>query len=411
MNPFRHFSFRNSSSLGSPGLVMFLGFVGLSSMQFYGYLFERMGYSPFRIGLLLSTGLAAGVAAPVFQVTAIRWLKSPRRALFLMLAGAGLTLAWLPHVNGFFPMMAVFFLSMFCAAGFYPLITACALEVTRSTGPWAYFVVRCLGTLGFLAGCFASYFQPGPAFLSRLYLGFGGAFLCALGVAVWGLRPSDPREAPEDGMVNPHPRRAPGFGRALRLLAAPRPGRLLWTLGIMNFANAMATLVQGNYLVARFPGGPQSISLAWIVSTACEVPFMLLCAWLTRRSGLRTVIGLGLLGTTLKLILIGTAATRGMYFLGLVFHGCFFSGAMVGFNLYVDRRFPVADRPSLQALGALFYQGLPTALGGLAAGLIWHFTGLRDVYWVAAAIGTVAGIYTLFLLPRLPGKVSARSFS
>jgi len=70
----------------------------------------------------------------------------------------------------------------------------------------------------------------------------------------------------------------------------------------------------------------------------------------------------------------------------------------------VDRRFPVADRPSLQALGALFYQGLPMALGGLAAGLIWHFAGLRDVYWTAAAIGTGVGIYTLFLLPRLPGK-------
>jgi hypothetical protein len=382
---------------------MFLGFVGLSSMQFYGYLFERMGYPPFRIGLLLSTGLAAGIAAPIFQVQAIRFLKGPRRALFLMLAGAGLALAGLPHVNGFFPMMAVFFIAMFCASGFYPLITACALEVTRSQGPWVYFVVRCLGTLGFLAGCFASYFYPGPALLSRLYLGFGAAFLFALIIALWGLRPSDPGEAPEDGTVNLNPRHAPGFGRALRLLSAPRPRQLLWALGIMNFANSMATLVQGNYLVARFPGGTQSISLAWIVSTACEVPFMLLCAWLTRCSALRVVMGLGLLGTTLKLVLIGTAATRGMYFLGLIFHGCFFSGAMVGFNLYVDQHFSVADRPSLQALGALFYQGIPMALGGLAAGLIWHFAGLRDVYWTAAAIGMGVGVYTLFLLPRLPG--------
>jgi len=46
------------------------------------------------------------------------------------------------------------------------------------------------------------------------------------------------------------------------------------------------------------------------------------------------------------------------------------------------------------------------ALGGLAAGLIWHFAGLRDVYWTAAAIGAAVGVYTLFLLPRLAEKAS-----
>jgi len=81
-----------------------------------------------------------------------------------------------------------------------------------------------------------------------------------------------------------------------------------------------------------------------------------------RRHGLRAVITFGLLGTVLKLVLTGIAGSRGVYFLGLMVHGCFFSGALVGFNLYVDQRFPVADRPSLQALGTLFYQGIPTAL-------------------------------------------------
>ncbi len=383
---------------------MFLSFVGLSATQFHSYLFQRMGHSPLRIAILLGVGFAAGVVAPILQVKAIRWLRGPRRALFLVFSGGALALVWLPHVHGFPPTVALFFLMIFCTSSVHPLTAACALEVTRSRGQGTYFLVRCVGTIGFLAGCLVSYFFPRPEFLPQLYLGFGAAFLFALIAAAWDLRPEDPLDAPEDILVTSRPRRNPTFGQALRLLSAPRPRRLLWALGILNFANAMATLVQGNYLVSHFPGGQRSISLGWIVATTVEVPLMLLCAWLVKRSGLRVVIALGLFGTILKLILMGVANTRGMYFLGLAFHGCFFSGAMVGFNLYVDQRFSVADRPALQALGALFYQGLPTACGGFAAGVLWHFFGLRSVYGVAAAIGIAMTAYTVYLLPQLPAK-------
>ncbi len=384
---------------------MFLSFSGFSAVQFHAYLFERMGFSPFRIGVLLGLGFTAAIVAPILQVSAMHRLQGPRRALFLTLAGAGLTLAVLPHMHGSLFIAVTFFTVIFFVSGIDPLVTACVLEVTRSRGRSTYFIIRSFGTLGFLLGCLVSYFLPHPEFLSRLYLGFGMVFLLALVVGLWGLRPTDPRQAPEDGWISSHPRHTPTFRRALRLLSAPRSQRLLWTLGVLNFANAMAILVQGNYLVSRFPGGQGSISLAWVVSTGGEIPLMLLCAWLVRHYGLRVVIGMGLLGTTLKLVLIGMAETRGMYFAGLLFHGCFYSGALVGFNLYVDQNFPVADRPTLQTLGALFYQGLPTACGGLAAGLLWHFLGLRSVYWTSAAIGIAVAVYALLLLPQLPAKV------
>ena len=152
---------------------------------------------------------------------------------------------------------------------------------------------------------------------------------------------------------------------------------------------------------SRFSGGQSVISEAWIVATFCEIPLMLFCAWLMRRHGLRAVITFGLLGTVLKLVLTGIAGSRGVYFLGLMVHGCFFSGALVGFNLYVDQRFPVADRPSLQALGTLFYQGIPTALAGLAVGTVWHFWGLRSVFWIAGMIAMMTGVTAFKLLPRL----------
>lgn len=393
-----------SSPVWGAGWVMFLSFAGLSATQFHGYLFEGKGFSPLQIGLLLGAGYAAGLLAPPAQVWAIRRLRGPRLPLILALAGAGLGIALLPWAGSFAGVLFLFFCALFCSAGIHPLTAACALEATRTKGQGVYFLIRSLGTAGFLAGCIGSYFQPGPDKLAWLYLAFGLAFWVTIPLALNRFRPADPRQAPEDILVTPHPRRTPGFGRALRLLSAPRSKRLLWTLGTMNFANAMATLVQGNYLVRRFEGGQESISLAWIVATTFEIPLMFLCAWMVKRHGLRTVIGFGLLGTTVKLMLLGAADSYGVFLAGLAFHGCFFSGALVGFNLFVDKHFDVADRPPLQSLGALFYTGLPSALGGLTAGILWHYFGLRSVYLFAAAVGLGAGAYTLVLLPMLPGR-------
>ncbi len=389
------------SLLGVNG-VMFLSFVGFSATQFHGYLFERQGRTPLEIGMLFCAGFSAGIAAPLAQVKAIRWLRGPRRPLQLMLGGAGFSLALLPYFHSFLPMAMLFFLTLFCSSSIHPLNTACALEVTRSRGTGFYFLIRALGTLGFLAGCLMSFANPDPQFLPHLYSGFACAFFAAMLFVSWGLKPVDPQEAPEDIEVTPHPLLAPSFKRALRMLSTPQPKRFLWTLGLMNFANSMATLVQGNYLTTRFHGGQAAISLAWIISSTCEIPLMLFCAWLVRKSGLRAVIGFGLLGTALKLVWIGLANSKDLYFIGLMAHGCFFSGALVGFNLYVEQRYPVRDRPTLQALGALFYQGLPMALGGLVAGLLWHFVSIRAVYWVAGILGMGVAVYTPFLLTLLP---------
>ncbi len=385
---------------------MFLSFTGLSATQFHGYLFEEKGFTPLQIGVLLGAGYAAGLIAPAAQVRAIRALRGPRLPLALVLAGAGAAIALLPWAGSFAGVLALFFVALFCSTGVHPLTAACALEATRDRGQSTYFLIRSLGTAGFLAGCIGSYYQPGAEKLAWLYLAFGLAFWTTIPLVLTSFRPRDPRQAPEDALVAKHPRRTPGFRRALHLLSAPRAKRLLWTLGIMNFANAMATLVQGNYIVARFGQGQEAISLAWIVSTAFELPLMFLCAWLVRRGGLRTVIGLGLLGTTVKLVLLGMADGYGMYLTGLAFHGALFSGALVGFNLFVDRHFAVADRPSLQTLGVFFYTGIPNALGGLTAGLLWHFLGLRSVYVAAALISVGAGMYTMRLLPMLPGRRS-----
>jgi sugar phosphate permease len=138
--------------------------------------------------------------------------------------------------------------------------------------------------------------------------------------------------------------------------------------------------------------------MAWVVSTACEIPLMLLCAAVLRRFGLRYVIGLGILGTLLKLAGLAVAGQVWQYYLALTLHGCFFSGALTGFSVFLDRSYRKEERAALQALAPVFYAGIPASLAGLTAGLVWHAFSLRAVYLLSGGIAVAAAAYALVLL-------------
>jgi len=380
------------NSLTGPGLTMFLTFVGISAGQFHAYLFENRGVSRFGIGLLLMAGQLAALVSPFFQVASIRRFHGPRLPFLLVLACAGASLAVLPRLHGFPSLLIGFAFFSFCSAGVFPLNAACAFESLRTRGHDAFFRLRSLGTLGFLAGCLISMRFPRLSDLPLLYAGFAAALGAALLAAAW-----DFRRAPSPVHAGPSQPR-PSFAHSLRLLAEPRTARLLIMLGIMNFANTMATSMQANYLVDRWQQGQRVISLAWVVSTACEVPWMLLCAWMLRRRGLRAVLAFGIAGTLLKLGGLALAHSAWQYCLALIMHGCFFSGALTGFGIYLDRAHQPQDRPSLQVLAPVFWGTLPGALAGFAAGALWHAFSLRAVYEVSGCIALGAAVYAWFLL-------------
>ena len=266
----------------------------------------------------------------------------------------------------------------------------------RERGHGAFFRIRTLGTLGFLAGCIISVFFPSLADLPLLYGGFAAALFLSLAVVARDYRRLSPAATTPSGL--------PTFFHALALLRRPRTLRLLIVLGAMNFANAMATGVQGNYLVDRWHQGQRSISMAWVVSTGCEVPLMLLCAWVLRRYGLRYVIGLGIAGTLLKLAGLAMAGEVWQFYLALAMHGCFFSGALTGFSVYLDRAYGREERSSLQALAPVFYTGIPSSLAGLTAGILWHAFSLRAVYLLAGGIAVLAAGYAFTLLRNEGGN-------
>jgi hypothetical protein len=370
---------------------MFLTFAGISAGQFHAYLFEHRGISRFGVGLLLMSGQLAGLVSPFFQVASIRRFHGPHLPFIMVLAGAGASLAVLPRLSGFPALLIGFAVFSFCSAGVFPLNAACAFESLRARGHAAFFRLRSLGTLGFLAGCLISLGFPSLSDLPLLY----GIFAAALGLALLSaLREHRSHSAAAPAPAFPRP----SFGHALRLLGEPRTARLLIVLGVLNFANTMATSMQANYLVDRWHQGQRVISLAWVVSTGCEVPLMLLCAWLLRRRGLRAVLGFGIAGTLVKLAGLALAQEAWQYCLALVMHGCFFSGALTGFGIFLDRTHKAQDRPSLQVLAPVFYGTLPGALAGFAAGWLWHAYSLRSVYAVSGLIAVAATGYAGFLL-------------
>lgn len=379
-----------TASLGGVSMAMFLVFAGASSSQFHSYLFERRGHAGLDVGLLLFSGYAAGLLSPLLQVRVIRLFHGPRTPLLLALAGTAATLSAIPFLRGYPALLGVFFLYSLFAAAVFPLNTACTLDAVRSRGHAAFFRIRSLGTVGFLAGCLISAGFTDFSQLPFLYLGFAAAFLAALAVIAW-----DYPQAPPPAEVRP------GGGtvrRALSLLLHGRTGRLLLVMGVMNFANGLTICVQGNYLVNRWEGGQASISQAWVASTACEVPLFILCAWVLRRYGLRYVLGMGLAGTLVKVVGLALAAELWQYFLALAMHGFFYAAAITGFNVYLDRTQARDDLPSLQALSVVFFQGIPNALAGLTAGLLWQAHSLRAVYLFAAAVAIAITAYGLALL-------------
>ncbi len=365
----------------------FFAFAGVAANQFHGYLFELKGSSALSIGLLMMTGYSASVLAPLVQMFLIRKSQGPYRPLLAVSFGAAIALALLPWARGFWDLWVLFAILSFCTASVFPLLTAATLETTRhqtrAQGHGLFVRIRGLGTVGFMVACLICLAFPRSESLAWIYAGFGLAFLISVAV----LFPSAQWHGRKQDLGQVRLPSAPRLGVAWRRLFRGETTVLIFLIALMNFANVMATVVQGNYLIHRFHVSQAYISLSWVIATACEVVWMAVCARLVRTMDIRRLIVLGLWGTGLKLLLMGFATTYFSFVLGLIFHGLYFSFTLAGFGVYLDRRFRPAERPVLQALTSAMAQGLPAALAGLSTGLVWHRFQLHGVYIAAAALG------------------------
>ena len=367
---------------------MFFAFTGIAAGQFHGYLFELKGSGAMAIGFLLMAGYLSAVAAPILQVQIIRRFSGPYLPFIGVSSGACIALVLMPHAKGFIGLLLLFSLLNFCVASIFPLLTAATLESTRTRGHAIFVRIRGLGTVGFLAASVACLAFPRSEKLPWLYAGFGLGFLLSMA----SLLPAARRHAREQSLHPKHRPPAPNLAKAWRRLAKGETSVMLVLLAAMNFANVMATAVQGNYLIHRFHLDQRSINLAWVVSTVFEIAWMFLCARILPILDIRRVIVVGLWGTVIKLGLLAWAESYFTFLFGLAFHGFFFSFTLTGFGVYLDKRFRPSERPAQQALTSALVQSIPAAMAGLLGGLLWHSLGLRSVYVFSALMAAITCI-------------------
>ncbi len=367
------------------GMAMFFAFSGIASSQFHGYLFEVRGQGALAIGLLMMTGYAAGIGAPLAQVQLIRKWHGPFWPLALVTLAGAVSMAYLPHAPGFWGLWCDFAVLSFCIASIFPLLNAAALESARDRGHAFFVGLRAYGTAGFMIACLLCMAVPRKEKLPLIYAGFGVGFLAAL-IFIAPAARHHGRQRLASALASV---KGPKLKQAWRRLFRGEAIGLVALLAAMNFANVMVTALQGNYLIHEFGVSQKFISMAWVFATACELFWMALCARAVKAMDIRRVIVLGLWGTLIKLLLLATAANYAAYVFGLVFHGLFFSFTLTGFGVYLDRRFRPKERPALQTLTSGLVLGFPAALAGLSGGWLWHAFQLRAVYIAAAVLAAV----------------------
>jgi MFS_1 like family len=383
-------------------MAMFFSYAGIAANQFHGYLFEIKGHGALAIGWLFMTGYGVGIGAPFIQVLLIRKWHGPYWPLALVALGGALSMAYLPWASGFWALWGAFSVLSFCLASLFPLLNAATLETTRGKGHSHFIRIRGFGSLGFLFASVLCLAVPRSERLPHLYLGFAlGLLLALFFIAPAGLFHRSQRLQRAAPVI-----RAPNIRKAMRRLFRGEAVILVLLLATMSYANVMATAMQGNYIIHQFGLDQRSISLAWTISTLCELVWMALCAYVVQTMDLRRMMVLGLWGTLAKLLLLAVATNYFTYVLGLAFHGLFFSFSLTGFGVYLDRRFRASERPGQQALTSGLVQGIPAALAGISSGWIWNSLELKSVYITAAILAGAICLVGEFWVRRRIGNFS-----
>ncbi len=381
-------------SLKALSWSIFFLYVGISSLQYHSYLFERLGFAAVEIGSILTLGYAAGIISPLFQLWILSKHSNPRYPLLGLSVLAALAVFLLPYQKSVIGAGLVYFFYMFATSGIFPLNTAHVFQLSRSRGHGAFFKVRGLGTLAFCLGCFASALGALRFEFSALYSLFAAAFLVSALFVLFSPKVLDtltPQvEIRENLFVS--------LRRMVILLWKKPMRQILIPICVLGLANGLSVPVQSNYLAHSLNVGKAAISLSWAWASLWEIPLMLLCGHWIMRYGLKPLLLLGFGGTVLRLILWSYASEPWTFAIALSLHGCYYAGVISAFGVFIDKNYEGSERHRIQVVAGLFYGGFVTSIGAFSSGILWEYFSLR---WSFISATIVACLASLLLLPWL----------
>ena len=381
-------------------LSMFFIYVGISSLQFHSIILESKGFSGTLLGVALMMGYISALSAPFFIAWWSPKFQNPRTPLYCILAMAGITLPLLAYLQSPYILLPTYFIHTFCVWCVFPLHMTYGMDVCRDKGNSFFFLIRSLGTLGFVAGCIATFFFVESTTLQWVYLAMGVSFLIAT-LVLFVPTPFFPKQLNH----NPAPRPATYNVSTTSLWQEWKAiykdsfiRKLILPIALVSCGNTMATSVQGNYLIHSFAGTKSTVSMAWILCTGFEIPIMLFCAFLIKRWNVSLVVMLGVTGTFIRLVGMSFSESLSQLFFFFTLHGFFYAGVVTGLGVCLDK-IHQSKHSAKQALFSLTYASVPSILGSFCAGFVWEHFSLKAVYGLAFGISCVGFILFIPLAP------------
>ena len=363
---------------------------------FYPFLviyYRQQGLSGPQIGLLSGlTPLLTLLGAPLWTNLADA-TRRHRLVFCLMIVVTAATLALLPTLHAFAPLLVMIVVLSACFAPIIALLDSATLAMLGNRRE-LYGRVRVGGTLGYVVtGALIG------ALVQRAGLQFsfwtGTALLLVLLLAAQRLSfgEASPGAPPPGAAPVGAPQPAARAGGSVRTLLADRRW---WPFLALAFAGGLASVISSNYLFAymRELGAPESsMGLAITLSVVSEVPVLFFGNRLVSRFGPYPVLLAAMLITGLRLLLFFFAVTPTWVLLFQLLNGLTFPLMWVAGVAYAHAHAPPNLAATAQGLfGAMVY-GFGDAVGGFAGGPLFERFGGRATYILFGVI--ILGIVAL----------------
>lgn len=397
---------------------MLILYIGTSAYQFHTIAFEELGFHGSALGLIMAMGALAGAISPIVNSALAGYFPRPVPPLLFYLMTAGVSLFFLPQPSSLSVKVLTYSVHTFSIWAVTPLHLSVGMEVCRPLGREGYFFFRALGTLGFMLGCLVCSAIVAYIKLPTLYFALASFYILTiltfLPISLWNITESLSTENKSsenfDTLItsqSPSHSSIYSLGEGFRigwktLQSTPHLPSLLFALSILCWGNTLAVSLMSNYLVHEFHASKSVVSWAWVISSGCEIPIMLMNWALIRKWGIRFIMGLGIGASVLRLILLAWAPNISTFFFALVLHGFFYAAYTGTIGIWIDK-LPTTNRHAQQIFFSLLYMGIPLTVGSFSAGYIWEKMGMRPLYIAAALLGAIGGLLYLRYQSILPG--------
>ncbi len=333
-----------------------------------------IGFNKTSTGAILAVGPLIAVATqPVWGLWSDR-AASKNFILKIMLLGTAGVILLIPLSGQYYYLIAIIALFTFFQASITPLSDAITLEYLE-TSRWQYGPIRMAGTLGFavmsvIAGRVAEW-KIGMIFpLYSLIAFFGFLSVFRLPV-IHGHQKEGNKQMPWSLLKN----------KPVMLLIA------------FNFVIQITFGFYYSFFPIHFSqmGATSTLlGIAMLITSASEIPFLLLADKIIDRLGIPLTLVLSSLIISTRWLLLHFVSNLAVIMLVNASHGLSFIVFAYCLAVFINKNVPDELKASGQTLNAVLCMGIARLLGSMLGGLFSDLTGIRQMFLYTSFLGFAA---------------------